>query len=93
MFFDVTEAAEFLRVKPSTLYGWVHERRVPYRKHGRRLTFARADLEAWSAAQAVEPYAMVLFSNSSLTTRRTAVLRPGSPRQRRNEWLYCSERI
>ena len=45
---DVEEAAHFLRVKPATLYGWVHERRIPFRKHGRRLVFSVADIMSWS---------------------------------------------
>jgi excisionase family DNA binding protein len=41
---DVTEAAAFLRIKRSTLYGWVHERRIPFRKHGGHLVFWLPDL-------------------------------------------------
>jgi excisionase family DNA binding protein len=52
-FLDVKQAALLLRVKESTIYTWVHQRRIPFRKHGRRVVFARADLEVWSAAQAV----------------------------------------
>ncbi|MCC7442160.1 MAG: helix-turn-helix domain-containing protein [Bdellovibrionales bacterium] len=54
-FLDIAQAAEFLRVKPSTLYAWVHQRRIPFRKHGRRVVFDRQDLAFWSDSQAVQP--------------------------------------
>jgi excisionase family DNA binding protein len=48
----VTEAAAFLAVKPRTIYAWVAERRIPYRKVGRLLRFDQTELRAWSEAQA-----------------------------------------
>lgn len=56
MFMNLIEAAEFLRISSQTLYRWVHQRRIPVRKHGSRLVFSRADLERWSAAQAIGEY-------------------------------------
>jgi excisionase family DNA binding protein len=41
----VGEAARFLAVSVSTLYGWVHQRRISFVKVGRALRFDRADLE------------------------------------------------
>jgi len=54
-FLNVVEAAEFLRVKIATIYAWVHQRRIPFRRHGRRTIFSRKDLEAWSESQAISP--------------------------------------
>lgn len=54
-FLDVIEAASFLKVRVATLYDWVHQRRIPYRKHGRRLVFKTEDLDQWSESQAVLP--------------------------------------
>lgn len=45
---NVQEAAEFLRLAPKTLYGLVSQRRVPYRKAGRRLLFLEAELLTWT---------------------------------------------
>ena len=45
---DVKEAAEFLRVAPKTLYGFVSQRRIPYRKAGRRLLFLESELISWT---------------------------------------------
>ena len=45
---NVKEAAEFLRVAPKTVYGFVSQRRIPYRKAGRRLLFLESELVLWT---------------------------------------------
>lgn len=50
---DVAEAALVLKVSKATLYGWVHVRKIPHRKHGRRLVFCYYDVLAWSEEQKV----------------------------------------
>jgi excisionase family DNA binding protein len=45
---NVKEAAEFLHLAPKSLYAFVSERRIPYRKAGRRLLFSREELDAWT---------------------------------------------
>jgi excisionase family DNA binding protein len=45
---NVQEAAEFLRIAPKTLYGLVSQRRIPYRKAGRRLLFLESELIEWT---------------------------------------------
>ena len=47
-FMDVHEAASFLNVSARTLYGWVSQGRVPYRKAGRRLLFIESELLEWT---------------------------------------------
>lgn len=54
-FLTVEEAAAYLRVSRATLYGWVHERRIPFRKHGSRLIFSEIDLLAWSKSNEIRP--------------------------------------
>jgi excisionase family DNA binding protein len=46
---NVSEAAQFLAVSPSTLYGWVWQRRISYVKVGRAVRFDMADLERFIA--------------------------------------------
>jgi excisionase family DNA binding protein len=46
---NVNEAAQFLAVSPSTLYGWVWQRRIAYIKVGRAVRFDMADLERFVA--------------------------------------------
>jgi len=45
---SVQEAASFLRVSPKTLYAWVSQSRIPYRKAGRRVLFLQSELLAWT---------------------------------------------
>ena len=41
----IQEAAKFLAVSKSTLYGWVWQRRIPFVKVGRSLRFELAELQ------------------------------------------------
>jgi excisionase family DNA binding protein len=41
----VKEAANFLAVSTSTLYGWVYQRRIPFVKLGRALRFELPELQ------------------------------------------------
>lgn len=54
-FLTVVEVANYLRVSIATIYGWVHERRIPFRRHGTRLIFSREDLENWSKSREIRP--------------------------------------
>jgi len=47
----VDEAAEFLRVKKTTLYTWAYRRQIPSQKVGGALRFRRGDLDRWLKAQ------------------------------------------
>jgi excisionase family DNA binding protein len=49
-FLDIKEAAEFLRVKPMTVYRWAYKKKIPSRKHGRRLVFLESELMSWSTS-------------------------------------------
>jgi len=46
----VREAARFLAVSTSTLYGWVYLRRIPFVKVGRALRFELAELHKFIQA-------------------------------------------
>ena len=46
----VKEAANFLAVPTSTLYGWVYLRRIPFVKVGRALRFELAELQKFIQA-------------------------------------------
>ena len=47
-FLTVHEAAELLRLAPKSLYSLVSQRRVPFRKAGRRLLFLESELVEWT---------------------------------------------
>jgi len=53
VFLDTESVASYLQISVSSLEKWrVHGRGPRYRKHGRRVVYLRADLDAWSDAQA-----------------------------------------
>ena len=41
----IQDAANFLAVSTSTLYGWVYQRRIPFVKVGRALRFELTELQ------------------------------------------------
>ena len=47
-FMTVHEAAQLLRLAPKSLYSLVSQRRIPYRKAGRRLLFLESELISWT---------------------------------------------
>jgi excisionase family DNA binding protein len=47
-FLTVHEAAGLLRLAPKSLYSLVSQRRIPFRKAGRRLLFLESELIAWT---------------------------------------------
>ena len=49
----VPETADLLRVKPSTIRAWLHQRRIPFVKLGRVVRIRRCDAEALVAASFV----------------------------------------
>ena len=47
---DVKEVAELLKVKPATIYSWIHYKQIPdklYRKLGRRPRFIHNEVMKW----------------------------------------------
>ncbi len=52
---NVTEAAQMLGLKPSTLYQWAYERRIAYVKMGGALRFRLSAIEKLIAKSEVQP--------------------------------------
>jgi excisionase family DNA binding protein len=44
---NTEEAAEFLKLKVSSIYGLVQRREIPFSKRGKLLYFSREELEQW----------------------------------------------
>ena len=44
---DVNQLSELLQVKPSTIYGWVHEDHIPYYKINRLVRFSEKEVANW----------------------------------------------
>ena len=51
----IQEAANFTRLKPSTLYSYVERRRMPFLKVGSRVLFEKTSLINWLSEHRVEP--------------------------------------
>jgi len=47
-FLKIEEAAELPRLAPKSLYSLVSQRRIPFRKAGRRLLFLESELIEWT---------------------------------------------
>ena len=54
-FLTVKEAAAYLRIAPSTLYGWRNQGKIQGRKHGGRLVFAVQVLDNFGIEDQLEP--------------------------------------
>jgi excisionase family DNA binding protein len=51
---DYTAASQYLGIKINTLYVWVHQKRVPHVRYGRRnVRFRLSDLQEFVAAHVV----------------------------------------
>ncbi len=44
---DIQEAAEFLKLKVTTIYGYTSQSQIPFIKRGKKLYFEKSKLEAW----------------------------------------------
>lgn len=53
----VQDAAKYLAVSVSTLYGWVYQRRISFVKVGRALRFDLADLDRFVESNRIRPKA------------------------------------
>ena len=62
----IREAAQYLAVSVSTLYGWVWQRRVPFVKIGRALRFDAQDLAAFINANKHVPRKEISPSSSRM---------------------------
>ena len=50
----VDDTAEYLGVKKSTVYAYIHERKLPYYKRGHFVRFKADDIDAWIEESRVE---------------------------------------
>ena len=43
-FIDIKQAAEFLKIKVTSIYNLVHAKKIPFHKSGKRLLFKKTEL-------------------------------------------------
>ena len=65
-FMSVQEAADFLRIRPSTVYLWVSENKIPHSRIGSRLLFKRDELERFVQASTHTEKASEIHSQSEI---------------------------
>lgn len=46
-FLDLQEAAQFLKLKVTTMYGYTSQSQIPFIKRGKKLYFEKSKLEDW----------------------------------------------
>ena len=51
---NVQEVAEYLSLKPSTIYAYVSERKVPHYKKGHVVRFKQEEIDEWMATGRVQ---------------------------------------
>ena len=49
VWFDINELCKYHPSKPAkvTVYTWVRERRIPFHKNGKKLTFLKSEIDSW----------------------------------------------
>jgi excisionase family DNA binding protein len=50
-YMTVIEAANYLRLKPQTLYRWAADGKIPFHKLHRSIRFIKSELDAWVGKQ------------------------------------------
>jgi len=55
-FIGIEELAEYLDLKRSTIYQWVHQQKIPYYKLGKRVKFDLEKIENWLKKKEVKPH-------------------------------------
>lgn len=53
---DVKELAVYMQVKANTLYSWVSQKQIPYKKVGRLVRFDVQEIDRWLNEKNVEVY-------------------------------------
>jgi len=55
-FFNSKELGEYLGVKEGTIYFWVSQRKIPFKKFGRLVRFSIEEIDKWIEENSVEVY-------------------------------------
>ena len=53
-FIAINEVADYLGVKISTVYTWIHSKQIPYYKIGRLVKFKQNEIDDWTKSKKVE---------------------------------------
>jgi len=53
---NIVELSQYLSVKENTIYSWVSQRKIPFKKLGRLVRFSLEEVEKWIEQKSVAPY-------------------------------------
>ena len=73
MLLTINDLAERLRIKPSTLYAWVAQGKIPHLKIHRLIRFESAEIDRWVQSfhkEALPPASIRLSTNRPVTLDR-----------------------
>ena len=67
MYLDIKELSRYLNIKPSTLYAWVAQDKIPHVKIHRLIRFKVEEMETWveSFKRDPSPQPSLVFKNKS----------------------------
>ena len=71
---NVHETASMLGVKVSTIYQWVHLRKIPFIKLGGSVRFRSSDIEQWIEGKTIHPGARPLSQRVGATNQASPIL-------------------
>lgn len=56
VFYNIDETSEFIKMKKSSIYQLVFQRKIPFYKRGKILLFKRSELVKWIESKKVDTY-------------------------------------
>jgi excisionase family DNA binding protein len=54
IFFSIDELSEYLKISKSSIYGFVHRKKIPYYKFSRSLNFKKTEIDLWINSKKTE---------------------------------------
>ena len=55
-FLSIVELSQYLSVKENTIYSWVSQRKIPFKKLGRLVRFSLDEIDEWIRQKSVATY-------------------------------------
>lgn len=76
VWFDLQDLQNYLPEHPAaaTIYGWVHQRAIPYNKNGKRLRFNKVEIDKWLNSGRRATHAELLADASKMLHRKNCNL-------------------
>lgn len=66
------EVADYLKVKPQTIYTWAQEKKIPAAKLGKEWRFKRSIIDVWFNQHFDEKFEPIINKAATTATKKTA---------------------